>query len=255
MNIFRYKCTLRPFLVVAAFLPLTTMSVRANNLQICKDSDPAAPVTGTFTFTVVGLKSVSVAVGGCMTIMDTGQGNFTVTEDAVSGTAVTSIVVAPAAFRVSFDLAARSATVEVRDTTTTVRFTNSATVAGRFTGGGSIFTSTGDRVTHGFELHCSTSDTPNTLEVNVGANNFHLGTLTSATCTLNPVTGVATITGAGTGTYNNVPGATISFTFTDAGEPGTSDFASYLIKDSGGTTVLSTSGLLDKGNQQFHPAH
>jgi hypothetical protein len=143
------------------------------------------------------------------------------------------------------------------DSTITVTFTNATTavpIQGRFTGGGSIFTRTGERVTHGFELHCSINDTPNALEVNVGANNFHLDNLVTVICTLNPLTGVVTITGNGFGSYNNVPGAKIDFTFTDAGEPGTLDFASYVIGDPTGIQ-LSASGFLDKGNQQFHPAH
>ena len=124
---------------------------------------------------------------------------------------------------------------------------------GRFTGGGSIFTESGERVTHGFELHCSTTETPNNFEVNFGSNRFHLENLTSVGCSLNPATGVATISGTGTGRYNGAAGATLSFTFTDAGEPGRlTDFASYLLTDAGGGVVLSASGLLDSGNQQFH---
>ncbi len=128
----------------------------------------------------------------------------------------------------------------------------SATLQGRFTGGGSIFTSAGVRVTHGFELYCSLSQGPNNLEINWAGNRFHLDQLTSVSCSL--VNGVPTITGTGTGTYNGQPGATITFTFNDAGEPGrNTDFASITIKV-GSTTVLQASGLLDSGNQQFHPA-
>jgi hypothetical protein len=59
----------------------------------------------------------------------------------------------------------------------------------------------------------------------------------------------------GTGLYNGTSGYTIAFTFTDAGEPGTADLADYLITGPGGTIILDTAGLLDKGNHQFHPAH
>src|SRR5262249_7560115 len=100
----------------------------------------------------------------------------------------------------------------------------------------------------------SISDTPNGLEVNVGANNFHLDTLLSVTCTQDSITGVVTINGSGIGRYNNVPAAKNTFFFTHAREPGTSGIASHLILHSGYTTVLSAAGLLDKGNQQFHPA-
>jgi hypothetical protein len=256
MNISKRNSTFASFsLALLTFLIATPSVLRANNLQICKQSDASGPVSGTFSFTVTGISGViNVSVGNCVTLFNIGAGNFTVVEQAVSNTVVSSIVFTGAGTLVSADLAARSATVTVIEVATpaTLTFTNRSTVQGRFTGGGSIFTSTGDRVTHGFELHCSTSDTPNNLEVNVGANNFHLDTLTSVTCSIDSA-GVAIITGTGTGTYNNVAGATISFTFTDAGEPGTSDFASYLIKDSNGNTVLSASGNLNKGNQQFHP--
>src|SRR5262249_38673125 len=49
--------------------------------------------------------------------------------------------------------------------------------------------------------------------------------------------------------------ATASFTFTDAGEPGTKDTASYVITLSNGTVVLDSKGsqLLNKGNHQAHP--
>ena len=59
--------------------------------------------------------------------------------------------------------------------------------------------------------------------------------------------------GKGTGRLNGVPGYTITFTVTDAGEPGRNDYASYLItKDSDGSVVLNASGLLDHGNHQAH---
>ena len=157
--------------------------------------------------------------------------------------------------KVSVNMNAQTASVTLKEgITTTVTFTKSSQVtSGRFTGWGSIFTDTGDRVTHGFELHYSTTDTPNNLEINFSSNRFHLETLTSVGCSVNPVTKVATIAGTGTGRYNGAAGATISFTFTDAGEPGRfTDFASYLITDSGSNVVLNTSGLLDSGNQQFH---
>jgi hypothetical protein len=128
---------------------------------------------------------------------------------------------------------------------------------GRMTGGGSIFTADGTRVTHGFELHCDPSNTPNNLEINWGGgNNFHLDTLLTATCTDDPTiepqppsAPFDTFVGTGVGTCNGQP-ALISFTLTDAGEPGTKDFASYTI--SGGCS-LTASGFLERGgNQQAH---
>ena len=60
-----------------------------------------------------------------------------------------------------------------------------------------------------------------------------------------------TYVGTGIGRCNGVDGATITFTLTDAGEPGKKDFASYDIVCSGGLS-LTVSGNLNKGNQQAH---
>ena len=127
------------------------------------------------------------------------------------------------------------------------------------TGGGSVFTTAGMRVTHGFELHCNILDLPNNLEINWdGGNNFHLDALTSAFCFDDPAIAPAppkapfdTYVGAGTGTLNGSP-ATIQFRLTDAGEPGTKDTAAYRIIQ-GGVVVLSVGPAnLEKGNQQAH---
>jgi hypothetical protein len=120
-------------------------------------------------------------------------------------------------------------------------------------------------VTHGFELHCKLENEPvrepNNLEINFsGGDNFHLDTLTTAECSDSPSiaeppppAGFDTFVGAGTGTFNGLP-ATISFTFTDAGEPGTSDTGSITIMQ-GGTTVLTcTNAALTFGNHQAHRA-
>ena len=58
---------------------------------------------------------------------------------------------------------------------------------GRMTGGGSVYTEDGTRVTHGFELHCDINIGPNNLEVNLDGNNFHLETLTYVSCYDDPV--------------------------------------------------------------------
>ena len=128
------------------------------------------------------------------------------------------------------------------------------------TGGGSVFTAEGTRVTHGMQLHCDASKVPNNLQVNWGkGNRFHLSALSTATCSDDPalaenppVAGFDTLTGTGTGSYNGVAGATITFTFTDAGEPGKNDTASIVIKDAGGNIVLTVSGKLNNGNHQSH---
>jgi hypothetical protein len=151
-----------------------------------------------------------------------------------------------------------------------------AHVAGRMTGGGSIVCSSGGfRVTHGFELHCiddddTTAPLPNNLEINwadpvagVGQN-FHLTLLGTAVCSDSdqieenpPDAGFDTMVATGTGTLNNVAGAFIKFTFTDAGEPGAGvDRARFLIKDPSGNVVLrcAITALDQGGNHQAHKA-
>ena len=133
---------------------------------------------------------------------------------------------------------------------------------GRMTGGGSVFGEGKDKVTHGFELHCSPEDKPNNLEVNWGkGNKFHLENLTLAACSnadnideAPPVAGFDTYVGAGDGRYNGVSGATATWIFTDAGEPGKdTDFAEIVIEDASGEVVLSVSGFLKQaGNHQAH---
>ena len=61
-----------------------------------------------------------------------------------------------------------------------------------------------------------------------------------------------TITGSGTGSYNGTAGATIQFTFTDAGERGVNDRAVIRIIDASGNVVLETNSTLTGGNQQAH---
>ena len=131
---------------------------------------------------------------------------------------------------------------------------------GRMTGGGSVFTSAGVRVTHGFELHCDQTILPNSLEVNwEGGNRFHLDNLATAFCFNDPaispnppVAGFNSFRGTGTGVLNGAAGATAQWTFTDAGEPGNKDSMTIVIRDFGGSVVLSVSGNLTRGNQQAH---
>lgn len=115
------------------------------------------------------------------------------------------------------------------------------------------------RVTHGFELHCDVTRKPNNLQINwsdaTGTHSFHLETLTSATCSDDPTiapmppnAGFDTYVATGVGRLDGVSGFAISWTFTDAGEPGTKDRATISIPGAG----LFVSGNLDKGNQQAH---
>lgn len=129
---------------------------------------------------------------------------------------------------------------------------------GRMTGGGSMLAAVNDRVTHGMVLHCDVAAGPNNLEINWGrANNFHLTMLSLVQCVDDPSigpdpspAGFDTLAGTGTGSLNNVAGATVSFLFADAGEPGRNDMATITVKDPNGVTVLAVSGHLNSGNQQ-----
>lgn len=128
----------------------------------------------------------------------------------------------------------------------------------RMTGGGTVGNTT---VRHGFELHCTGTEEPNNLQVSWGRNNkFHLDSLDSTACSddvdINegqPVAGMDTFAGEGTGHYNGRPGHTISFVFTDAGEPGVDDTADITITAPDLTVVLSASGTVNNGNHQAHP--
>jgi VCBS repeat-containing protein len=135
----------------------------------------------------------------------------------------------------------------------------------RMTGGGTLEKGKGKGkvgVSHGFELHCNPNELPNNLEVNWNnkSDKFHLETLTSATCiddpTISeapPVAGFDTYIGQGIGRYNGVSGATITWVFTDAGEPGKdNDYGEITITDANGNVVLSITGSLNQGNHQAH---
>lgn len=132
---------------------------------------------------------------------------------------------------------------------------------GRMTGGGSVFTANGMRVTHGFGLNCDANQSPSHLEINWGkGNKFHMENLDSAMCTdtvfdeRQPEAGFDTHQGTGTGSYNGQPGWKVEFKLIDAGEPGINDYASILIKNAAGdVTVLDVAGNLRNGNHQAHP--
>lgn len=131
---------------------------------------------------------------------------------------------------------------------------------GRMTGGGSVFTANGTRVTHGFQLRCNTTDDPQSLEINWGkGNKFHLESLTSAFCTDDPIIDQGnpkatfdTYIGSGVGRFNGIHDYTAEWTFVDAGEPGKNDLAKIVIKDPSNVVILTAEGKIDKGNQQAH---
>src|SRR5207245_10354642 len=100
------------------------------------------------------------------------------------------------------------------------------------------------------------------LEVNwASGHRFHLDQASSASCSDDPSispdppsASFDTHRGSGTGRYNGVSGYTVEWTFTDAGEPGTSDTARIVIRDAFGFIILDVSGTLEKGNNQAHDA-
>jgi hypothetical protein len=150
---------------------------------------------------------------------------------------------------------------------------------GKMTGGG-VFGSDEGLVTHGFVLHCDPSKLPNQLVVvwaekrKVGykkgkpvyeleTHQFKLQELTSALCSDDPaidekppVAGFDTYKGEGTGKLDHESGATASWEFTDAGEPGRNDRVKKLvIRDADGNVVLDVESKLCLGNHQAHPGH
>lgn len=135
-------------------------------------------------------------------------------------------------------------------------------VDGRMTGGGNFtcYDAEGNEVktTHGFELHCSTANTPNRFELNWDGNQFHLEDYQTAFCLDDPTIApqppaapLDTLVFTGLGRLNGVSGASISATLTDAGEPGTDDHVLLTIS-AGGSVVLTCDANLDGGNQQAH---
>jgi hypothetical protein len=131
---------------------------------------------------------------------------------------------------------------------------------GRFTGGGFQFDENDVRVTRGFTIHCDNLLT-NNLEINwAGGQNFHLdkNSLSDIVCTLPnepnpPVAPVSRIDATGTGTLNSLPGAVITFTLIDRGEPGKDNDEAALHIEFGGQVVLDVPlGPIDGGNIQAH---
>jgi hypothetical protein len=71
-----------------------------------------------------------------------------------------------------------------------------------------------------------------------------------------PSAGFNEFIGAGTGKLDGVDGASISFIFTDQGEPGTNDTESMTITDASSHQVLSFGTTkLTFGNHQAHSRH
>jgi hypothetical protein len=248
----------------SSVIPTTSVTDTATVTGSGASSSP--DLTGTISFQLCGPNptastSANCAAAGTVPITTPNGGTFTATSPAQSPTAGGSYC-----WTATYNPDATTAYSGSGSTTVDKEcFSVLASVTtGKMTGGGSVIDPTGTpntRVTHGIELQCDVTKTPNNLQINWGSGNkFHLDSLTSAFCvddpsiTPNPpAAGFDTYVGTGTGSFNGVSGYQAQWTFTDAGEPGTSDHAKIVIKNSAGTiVVLSVSGNLDKGNQQAH---
>ena len=108
------------------------------------------------------------------------------------------------------------------------------------TAGGYLYDSSGNKLHHTFQIDCDGASQGN-LKADWGNNVFTLDALPQPTCINN------TISGIGTGTLNGVPGATIVFSFTDNGEPGTNDYGMIDING-----IMQAYGNLEGGNYQLH---
>jgi len=135
-------------------------------------------------------------------------------------------------------------------------------VEGRMTGHGHQFTSTYGKVQWEFRNSVCNSDRFPDLKVEFGGQRFILTSYsTPLTCfTLNPNApstegnpraGFDSIRAQGTGTLDGVAGHSITFRFTDAGEPGRADTAQFTITGPDGGIVYD-GGALDGGNHQAH---
>jgi len=143
--------------------------------------------------------------------------------------------------------------------------------SGFFVGGGKVYVPKYGNIpsfslTHGFELHCDATQTPNNLEINWNGNKFHLDQLVKAKCiddgTPNeppkspPGPTLDIYTGEGYGLYNGVCGAYATWSMDDNGEPGKKDqIISLQIRDKNGNVVLNIEDplSLQSGNHQFVP--
>jgi len=166
-------------------------------------------------------------------------------------------------FTGTLDVVADGSVVAYKPVTVTVPACKTEVVAGRMTGGGSVFTEDGTRVTHGLRLECDADLGPNNLQINWGrGERFHLEELTSAVCTLDEdinsgprPASFNTHEGTGVGSYKNEAGATVEWKFTDAGEPGVDDYSWIKVTRAGGEVVLEVSGFVQNGNYQAHDSN
>lgn len=132
---------------------------------------------------------------------------------------------------------------------------------GRMTGHGTVISSYG-RSHHEFRNSVCNSDRFPDLKVQWDGNRFDLTAYSSPlTCVDRPGfdegqpdAGFDTIVGQGTGVLNGVAGASATFSFTDAGEPGRGDRATITITDASGNVVFDISDVeIERGGN--HQAH
>jgi hypothetical protein len=197
--------------------------------------------------------------------------NFTVTgANTASGSSVTGAT-APGQCQFTYtgmvagtDTITATATVNNRTltATATATFVAPEKKVGRMTGD-AVKRDGNNNVSYGFELRCDPSTGSNSLQIrwsgsNGQAHKFNLERVVSSTCTDDPNISPGdppvdydTIQGNGIGWIDDAPGATISYTFKDAGEPGAGrDIVQLEIKSANGTIVLSIQGTIERGNHQ-----
>ena len=130
---------------------------------------------------------------------------------------------------------------------------------GRMTGHGHFISPTYGKVQWEFRNSvCNANRFPD-LKVEWGTNRFRLTSYTEPLTCLdtpfdegNPRAGFDTITAQGTGTLNGAP-ASITFRFTDAGEPGRDDRATFTIVQGGAPVIeVSDQRAAAGGNHQAH---
>ena len=131
---------------------------------------------------------------------------------------------------------------------------------GRMTGQGTVDSVYG-RSHHVFRNSVCNSNKFPDLKVQWEGNRFDLKAYSSPLMCLDtpadegqPKAGFDTIVGQGTGVLNGEAGATATFRFTDAGEPGRNDTATITIADADGNVVfrLDNAKIAAGGNHQAH---
>ncbi len=225
-----------------------TITYTAGAFTITKVTPTATATGGTFTYDTNPHPGTCTISGGLTGVLTYTPGG-------------TSAPVAVGTYTVNCNYAG-DANHNPASATATITIVQATMIGPRMTGGGTIgdkrFTAT---VTHGFELHCDVNDGPNNLEVNWNSGErFHLEKLQTASCTTDPTIKQAppaapfnTYTGTGWGYYNGTVKVNAKWVFTDAGEPGTKDWATLTLTNATtGQVVLTTTGNLVKGNQQAH---